>query len=349
MHVVVSRTRTGPRSRDPGNMIHALEHFLAGVVGGWALPAKMICTGRHGSTSSRRRRRGRGRSGWRACRCEPSGEADRERGRIQQRARAHHLARLFIWVAKPAAGLLRTKLAKDLLEPDVGLRTSDGSSVSTWSKAPGRRGGCPSRGQGSSSSPITGLAIQVARWTPLVTWPIGTVSHGARPEVATDVAGTCRAAGKRRSRRQRAHGGHRHWNCWAGRGARRAGRKHRDRCCPSPATTGPPRSRAARRERVVPRRDGGMGVKTLCARTRWTASGSSGPASCTPEPLTIMNDTRAPRWPFHTAGSMPGRGSTRTRRAQYPSWRSRMSGRRRRAVLRARSSGWLTSAWWSSR
>ena len=52
------------------------------------------------------------------------------------------------------------------------------SSVSTWSQKPGSSRRLPQpRPAARRAAAITGLAIQVARWTPLVTWPIGTVSQ----------------------------------------------------------------------------------------------------------------------------------------------------------------------------
>jgi hypothetical protein len=123
VHVVVLEERhPALEFRVAGELVDALEDFLAGVVGRVRLageddlhraprihqqpPEPLEVAEDQVSPLVGR---------------EPAGEADGERRRVQQGARADHLSRLLHLGGKPAAGLLPDEVRQDLLEPDVGL------------------------------------------------------------------------------------------------------------------------------------------------------------------------------------------------------------------------------------
>ena len=123
VHVVVLE------ERDPalelgiaGELVDALEHFLARVVGrvGLAREDDLHRTPRVDQQAPQALEVAEDQVGPLVGR-EPAGEADRERRRVEQRARADHLRRLLHLRGEAPARLLADEVGQDLLEADVGL------------------------------------------------------------------------------------------------------------------------------------------------------------------------------------------------------------------------------------
>ncbi len=184
-----------------------------------------------------------------------------------------------------------------------------------------------------SSSPMIGFAIQVARWTPLVTWPIGTVSHGrARPEVAPEVRETC-AVPRRDAvdpRAQSRIASTVMWNC-PGRARVHA---EADRAAPASmpisSQIGPVHSARAARPR---RRRGPPGTGVWVVKTLWRAHlarplpRTSCPAATSSRTRSTSMKAACPSLACQTPGSMPSARSTRTPPTpRIHSCRSRRSG-----------------------